>query len=124
MFIVTVERKNILNQNNTGPLKIRNYTFERVENFKYLGVILNEDNNHQTHLQERMKNANKKYFMLQNFFKNKNICFWLSCLCLFSLVNFFKEEASYLLLTRICRILSLSFCLLSGVSLYVFILLQ
>ena len=68
-----VERKNILKQNNTGLLKIKNYTFERVENFKYQGVILNADNNHQTHLQERMKNANKTYFMLQNFFKNKNI---------------------------------------------------
>jgi len=47
--------------------------FERVENFKYLGVILHEDNNHQIHLQERIKNANKTYFMLQKFFKNKNI---------------------------------------------------
>ena len=44
-----------------------------VENFKYLGVILNADNNHRTHLQETIKNANKTYFMLQNFFKNKNI---------------------------------------------------
>jgi hypothetical protein len=56
---MTVERKNILKQNNTGLLKIKNYTFEKVENFKYLGVILNEDNNHQTYLQERIKNANK-----------------------------------------------------------------
>ena len=54
-------------------MKIKNYTFERVENFKYLGVILNEGNNHRTHLQERIKNANKTYFLLQNFFKNKNI---------------------------------------------------
>jgi hypothetical protein len=36
-------------------LTIKNYTFERVENFKYLGVILNEDNNHQIDLQERIK---------------------------------------------------------------------
>ena len=43
-----------------------------MENFKYLGVILNEDNNNQIDLQERIKNANKTYFMLQNFFKNKN----------------------------------------------------
>ena len=34
---------------------------------------LNADNNHQTHLQERIKNANKTYCMLQNFFENKNI---------------------------------------------------
>ena len=44
-----------------------------MENFKYLGVILNEDNNNHTDLQERIKNANKTYFMLQKFFKNKNI---------------------------------------------------
>jgi len=44
-----------------------------VENFKYLGVILNEDNNNQIDLQERIKNANKTYFMLQKFFRNKNI---------------------------------------------------
>ena len=49
---MTVERKNILNQNNTGPLKIKNYTFERDENFKYLGVILNEDSTHRTHKKE------------------------------------------------------------------------
>jgi hypothetical protein len=44
-----------------------------VENFKYLGVILNEDDNNQIDLQERIKNANKTYFILQKFFKNKNI---------------------------------------------------
>jgi len=32
-----------------------------------------KDNNYQIHLQERIKNANKTYFMLQKFFKNKNI---------------------------------------------------
>ena len=51
----------------------KNYTFERVENFKYLCVILNEDNKHQTDLQERIKRANKTYFMLQKFFISKNI---------------------------------------------------
>ena len=32
-----------------------------------------------------------------------HICFWLFCLCLFSLLNFSKEEASYMLLTRSCK---------------------
>jgi hypothetical protein len=41
-----VERKNTLKQKTKGHLKIKNYKFERVENFKYLGVILHEDNNH------------------------------------------------------------------------------
>ena len=44
-----------------------------MENFKYLRVMLNEDNNNQTDLQERIKNTNKIYLLLQTFFKNKNI---------------------------------------------------
>jgi hypothetical protein len=64
-----VQRKNTLKQTKTGHSKIKNYKFERAENFKYLGVIFNEDNNHQLHLQERIKNGNKTYFMLQNFFQ-------------------------------------------------------
>jgi hypothetical protein len=68
-----VERKNSLKENKIGHLKIKNYKFERVENFKYLGVILNEDNNKQRDLQERIKNANKTYFMVQKFFKKKDI---------------------------------------------------
>jgi len=54
-----VERKNSLKKNEIGHLKIKNYKFERVENFKYLGVILNEDNNNQTDLQERIKMLTK-----------------------------------------------------------------
>jgi len=46
---------------------------KELKNFKYLGVTLHEDNSHQIHLQERIKNANKTYFMPQKFFKNKNI---------------------------------------------------
>jgi len=42
-----------------------------LENFKYLGVILNEDNNNQIDLKERIKNTNKTYFMLQIFLKIK-----------------------------------------------------
>jgi len=70
---MVVERKNSLKKNKIGHLKTKNYKFERMENFKYLGVILNEDNNNQIHLQERINNANKTYFMLQKFLKNKNI---------------------------------------------------
>jgi hypothetical protein len=51
--------KNILKQNKIGHLKIKNYKFERVENFKYLGVVLIEDNKHQIHLQERLKMLTK-----------------------------------------------------------------
>jgi len=53
-------------------LKIKKYKFERVGNFKYLGVILNEDNINQIDLHERIKNANKTFYPTKNF-KNKNI---------------------------------------------------
>jgi hypothetical protein len=62
-----VERKNSLKKSKIGHLRIKNYKFERVGNFKYLGVILNKDNNNQIDLQDRVKNANKTYFMLQKF---------------------------------------------------------
>jgi len=68
-----VERKNSLKKNKIQHLKIKNYKFEREENFKYLGIIVNEDNNNQIDLQKRITNANKTYFMIQKFFKNKNI---------------------------------------------------
>ena len=68
-----VERKNSLKKHKIGQLKIKHQKSERVKNFKYLGVILNEDNNNQIDLQKRIKNATKTYFTLQNFFKNKNI---------------------------------------------------
>jgi hypothetical protein len=45
-------------------MKIKNYKFERGENFIYLGVVLNEVNNHQIHLHKRITNANKSYFKI------------------------------------------------------------
>ena len=67
-----VEWKNSSKHSKIGQLTI-SYTFETAENFKYLCFILNEDNNHQIDLQERIKNAYKTYFMLQKFFGNRNI---------------------------------------------------
>jgi len=37
---MTVEKKKSSKQNNIGQLTIQNYTFERDEHYKYLGVIL------------------------------------------------------------------------------------
>ena len=65
-------RKNSSKWNKIGHLTIKNYTFERVENFKYLGFIINEDNKHQIDLLERIKTANKTYFIVQKHFRNKN----------------------------------------------------
>ena len=60
-------------RNKIGHLTITKYTFERVHNFKYLAVILNKDNKHQIDLQEKIKTANRTYFMLQKCFRNKSV---------------------------------------------------
>ena len=64
-----VEQKNSSKQYKIGQLTIKYYTFERAENFKYLDVILNDDNNHQVDLQEykMLKNT----FIVQNFLEIK-----------------------------------------------------
>ena len=64
LYYCHIGTENSSQRNKTRQSAIENYTFEGVENFKYLGVILNEGNNHQIDLQERIKNANKTYFML------------------------------------------------------------
>jgi hypothetical protein len=51
------ERKNDLKKNKILHLKIKNYKFERVQNFKYLGVTLNEDNSKQNRLARRNKQS-------------------------------------------------------------------
>jgi hypothetical protein len=48
-----VEWKISSKQNKRGQLIIKNYAFKGVENFKYLGVILNERNSHQRDLQKK-----------------------------------------------------------------------
>jgi hypothetical protein len=66
-----VERKKNFKKNKIGHLKIKNYKFERVENFKYLGVLLNEDNNNQIDLQERIKMLTKHILCYKNCLKIK-----------------------------------------------------
>jgi len=39
----------------------------------FIDAVLLLNNKHHIDLQERIKNANKTYFMLQKFFRNKNI---------------------------------------------------
>jgi len=55
----------------TQPSQCRIYRYCDI--ITYLCVTFNEDNNHQTDLQERIKNANKTHFMLKKLFRNKNV---------------------------------------------------
>ena len=66
-----VEQKNNSKRNKIGQLTIKNYTFERVENFKYLGVTINEENKHQIDLQERIKPLTKHTSCYKNFLEIK-----------------------------------------------------
>jgi hypothetical protein len=70
-----VERKNTLKQNKIGHLTIKNYKFKRVENFKYLGVILNEDNingqNFNIHI--RNLNSNKQRWKATEHFLREGV---------------------------------------------------
>ena len=63
-----IAKANSLRKNKIGHSRV-NLQILNIEISKYLGVTLNEDNNNQTDLQERIKNANKTYFMLQKFLK-------------------------------------------------------
>jgi len=47
-------------------LKIDNFAFESVENFNYLGSILNADNKMNTELAERTAKATKHTMPMQN----------------------------------------------------------
>ncbi|VVC42633.1 Hypothetical protein CINCED_3A010975, partial [Cinara cedri] len=52
-------------------LKVNEYTFERVRNFKYLGADINEDANSHEEVKKRLIAANRCYFGLLSLFKSK-----------------------------------------------------
>ena len=53
--------------------KMSDYMLLKTCKIQGVQIILTEYNNNQIDLQERINNANKTFFMLQNFFKNKNV---------------------------------------------------
>jgi hypothetical protein len=52
---------NALDKINITHLKIYNFTFENVENFIYLGSILNADNKMNIEIAEKIAKGNKAY---------------------------------------------------------------
>jgi hypothetical protein len=52
-------------------LKIDNFTFENVENFNYLGSILNADNKMKTEIAEKIAKGNKAYYANSKLIKSK-----------------------------------------------------
>jgi hypothetical protein len=60
---MVIMRGNQLHQNRN--LGIENYCFEKVKNFKYLGVDINSRNNYHEEINLRIKVGNKCYVALQ-----------------------------------------------------------
>ena len=54
-------------------LAIGNYIFKRVDNFKYLGTMVNEKNNRSVEVNARLTMANRAYYGLQNHMKSRII---------------------------------------------------
>ena len=54
-------------------LVIGNYTFKRVDNFKYLGTMVNKMNDRTVEVNARLIMANRAYYGLQNHVKSRII---------------------------------------------------
>jgi hypothetical protein len=58
-------------RNDITHLKIDNFAFENVENFSYLGTILNADDKMNTEIAERILKGNKAYCANAELIKSK-----------------------------------------------------
>jgi hypothetical protein len=61
------------NRRKPQSLKIGNKTFEGVNNFVYLGNIIDNENRINKSVKERIQGGNKAYFVNKKLFKNKLI---------------------------------------------------
>ena len=73
------------NNHRIGHLDIGNYKFERVDNFKYLGVDINKDANSHEEIKLRLTAANRCYFGLVPLFKSK-ILSWKTKITLYKVL--------------------------------------
>lgn len=56
---------------NTRTFEIEEYTFERVNSFKYLGSLLTQDNSSTAEIKARISMANRSYFGLKQLFGSR-----------------------------------------------------
>jgi sorting nexin-29 len=56
---------------NQHNLKVGNLTFEKVKNFKYLGVNINGKNDMHREISERIASRNRCYHRISNLIKSK-----------------------------------------------------
>ncbi|KAE9531258.1 hypothetical protein AGLY_010464 [Aphis glycines] len=65
--LMILSRRN-LDQSN---LKVGSMNFEKVDNFKYLGVNINSSNNMQREIKEKISNGNRCYFSINKLLRSK-----------------------------------------------------
>lgn len=73
---VTKSEYMCINRNSNGRLDtlvVNDKIFKQVPNFKYLGSIINNQNNKDEEIQARINAANKAYFSLQQAFKKRSL---------------------------------------------------
>jgi hypothetical protein len=58
---------------NQPDLQVNNLTFEKVENFKYLGVNINSKNDMYQETSERITNGNRCYYGISKLLKSKSL---------------------------------------------------
>ena len=61
------------NRGKIDAITIGNNTIDRVDKFKYLGVILTDRNEEMAEVQNRIKNANKVYYAILPLIKDRDI---------------------------------------------------
>lgn len=57
----------------TPHIRINNKEYETVENFKYLGVLINENNQIEPELNARLNSANRSFFSMNNILKSTSV---------------------------------------------------
>lgn len=59
--------------NNIRNITVGKYLFEKVDNFKYLGVTINGKNERSEEIQERIQAGNRAYYACKNLLHNNNL---------------------------------------------------
>ena len=68
-----INTRNKIRYQHVSKLDTQGESFERVNQFKYLGSILTDDNNISEEVRSRVTSGNKCFFALSNVFKSKII---------------------------------------------------
>ena len=58
---------------NSNDIKIGEYKFERITNFKYLGSIVTENNKISQEIKERLKNGNRVFWALNQLMRSRHL---------------------------------------------------